>query len=81
MPTEPEESVRAPVTGLTGSYELLCVLATDPGPLQEEPLLLSLGSALQLWGQCSSPRNTIFSSAVVVCFQYFLVLVRYIRCV
>jgi hypothetical protein len=74
MPTEPEESVRAPVTGLTGSYELLCVLATDPGPLQEEQMLLPqrFSTFLMLWPFNIFPHVVVTPNYIKWFYPYFI---------
>jgi hypothetical protein len=43
----PVEGVRSPGTGVTGIWETLWVLGLTPGPLQEQPVLLTTETPLQ----------------------------------
>jgi hypothetical protein len=49
-PRRPEEGIIPPGTGVTSSYELLCVCwELNLGPLEEQPILLAAEPSPAMW--------------------------------
>lgn len=50
-PTEVMRGVRCPETGIKDGCEPPCLVGTEPSPLQDHPLLLTIEPSLQPWWQ------------------------------